>query len=1140
MVRSLRLAARFSCALLLCIPTVARTQQSPNPTSAPNAAGDPASRQPTSDDAQLKHGTVISEDVNQASLVPDGWEPALAGDLVMERLIRVTAPHAKGAHDAEFVCVGQRAYIVEHDNDVQPGHGAGAAQYCVLTVVNLKTLEVKRVIPLAKSGQQFENETLPIGQCFVPRILKRNDNTLRCYFASQPGDREAVTWYRDFDLGTLEFDNRIHKAKLKTAAGVFDMEPRHFHADAAAQGFARPSQNHGLYIFDSFKEFGSRRYVAINNFPGKQNALALLHDDLATFEIIGHYNEPQSQQLSESAVNRLPDGTWMAICRNDIGNYHFTTSKDGRRWSVGRELPFVPNGLNSKPTFDKFGGIYYLGWQENTSIHGGRRSVFNLDVSRDGQTWRRKYRFESPDSFQYPTFHEHEGVIWLTVTQGDQGSTDRIMFGKLETVGQFESQAGKTRKPLAPPPEEPAVMKQGVKLFADREYRIVEMPDLVRDLPFLRTSIDNLEVEITKPGTVYALTPTIRPKAASQEAALQEAGFTKVDVPEVQLFPGEINRVSLYRKEANRPERLRFKKMVLLIMDKGAEARLAGASAAQLPIDARTEPPVIITEPGPKPILYNGIELPLEWPPRYLDPESAEPMPVPYLEKPRKRLPIDVGRQLFVDDFLIESTDLKRTFHAAKKFEGNPVFKAETARELDASENGERGEEATTFLGQGGVFWDPAEKHFKMFYVAGWRGPLSLATSTDLVHWTRPDLGIAGGNALLPQGLRWTGPQLKSSGSDNCVWLDLNAANTAERIKFLTCWMHVPKAERAPGFNHSLHVSDGRIFSVAVPTDMAANDYCSFFFNPFRQKWCFSIKHTGRRGRCRYYLETSEFLKGADWSKAVYWTNADRLDLPEPAGRYPGAGDPPQLYSLNAVAYESMMVGMHYIHRGPNNRVCAEGQFPKLLDLELGFSRDGFHWDRPDRRGFITGSRTEGSWDRAYVHGTAGVFMVLNDQLVFPYMGTSGIAPSGKRGMYTGGSIGLAMLRRDGFASMDAGEKPGTLTTSPIVFQGRHLFVNVTAPTGELRVEVLSEPGKVLAESKPLTADTTKQRIEWTGRADLTEFVGKPVRLRFHLTSGQLYAFWVTPDSAGASNGYVGAGGPAFSGVRDMPPESVK
>ena len=79
------------------------------------------------------------------SLVPPSWDPALAGDEVMRRLNRVTAPHVKGAHDAEFVCVGDRAYIVEHDNDVQPGHGAGAAQYCVLSAVNLKTFAVERV-----------------------------------------------------------------------------------------------------------------------------------------------------------------------------------------------------------------------------------------------------------------------------------------------------------------------------------------------------------------------------------------------------------------------------------------------------------------------------------------------------------------------------------------------------------------------------------------------------------------------------------------------------------------------------------------------------------------------------------------------------------------------------------------------------------------------------------------------------------------------------------------------------------------------------------------------------------------------------------------------------------------------------------
>lgn len=30
-------------------------------------------------------------------------------------------------------------------------------------------------------------------------------------------------------------------------------------------------------------------------------------------------------------------------------------------------------------------------------------------------SWQRKCRFESPHSFQYPTFHEHEGTIRVIV-----------------------------------------------------------------------------------------------------------------------------------------------------------------------------------------------------------------------------------------------------------------------------------------------------------------------------------------------------------------------------------------------------------------------------------------------------------------------------------------------------------------------------------------------------------------------------------------------------------------------------------------------------------------------------------------------------------------------------------------------------
>ena len=72
--------------------------------------------------------------------------------------------------------------------------------------------------------------------------------------------------------------------------------------------------------------------------------------------------------------------------------------------------------------------------------------------------------------------------------------------------------------------------------------------------------------------------------------------------------------------------------------------------------------------------LYNGIVLPYQWPPdvRTL---GDDPMPVPYLENPPAVIPIDVGRQLFVDDFLIDSTTCDRTFHKPEWHLDSPVLR---------------------------------------------------------------------------------------------------------------------------------------------------------------------------------------------------------------------------------------------------------------------------------------------------------------------------------------------------------------------------------------------------------------------------------------------------------------------------------
>ena len=147
-------------------------------------------------------------------------------------------------------------------------------------------------------------------------------------------------------------------------------------------------------------------------------------------------------------------------------------------------------------------------------------------------------------------------------------------------------------------------------------------------------------------------------------------------------------------------------------------------------------------------------------------------------------------------------------------------------------------------------------------------------------------------------------------------------------------------------------------------------------------------------------------------------------------------------------------------------------------------------------------------------------------------------APLEDNGMYANASTGIAKLRRDGFASMDAGSDGGTLTTKPVLFSGNRLFVNIDCPEGSLRVEVLDENSQPLegfsaARCRALTADSTFSEVTWEGASDLSSLAGTPVRFRFHLNDGQLYSFWVSPNASGASNGYVAGGGPGFDGAID-------
>ena len=90
----------------------------------------------------------------------------------------------------------------------------------------------------------------------------------------------------------------------------------------------------------------------------------------------------------------------------------------------------------------------------------------------------------------------------------------------------------------------------------------------------------------------------------------------------------------------------------------------------------------------------------------------------------------------------------------------------------------------------------------------------------------------------------------------------------------------------------------------------------------------------------------------------------------------------------------------------------------------------------------------------------------------------------------------------------------------------------------EPRVEILDVDGNVIAPYSsaacvPVRGDSTCARVTWNSAPDLSAIANRPMRFRFTVTNGALYAFWVSADPSGASNGYVAAGGPGFTGPTD-------
>lgn len=517
--------------------------------------------------------------------------------------------------------------------------------------------------------------------------------------------------------------------------------------------------------------------------------------------------------------------------------------------------------------------------------------------------------------------------------------------------------------------------------------------------------------------------------------------------------------------------------------------------------------------------LYNGIVLPDQWPPENEKYNCFQPMRVPYLEEVPEVIFIDCGRQLFVDDFLIEHNNMVREFHSAVKYPGNPIFFPQTKYENTA-------EFAPCAIPKcGGICYDDKDKLFKMWYIASYVKHFAYAFSHDGIHWERPELDVVPGTNLILQGI---------SPDSGTVWLDHNAASEGDRFKLMIREVN----GAAPDERGQMRVSADGIHWSEPRLTGKMDDRSTMFYNPFRRKWVQSIRRLiFPRNRCRSYWEDSDFYRSGEWdvSELPFWTGADCYDH--------GVFMPPELYNLDAAPYESIILGFFQILKGPPNFYGEQDGRPKLTELYAAYSRDGFHWARPDREVLIPACREEGSWEYGYVESTPGLLCVVGDELWIYYSAYAGDTKRAPHkgwtcgGMYSNGAVGLAKLRRDGFVSLHAGFDQANVTTRKLQFSGGRLFVNANTAGSILSAECLQEDGNVFPgfskdECIGFHGNSTCAEISWRCTS-LKTLADKPVKFRFSMERGDLYSFWVTDSEHGASGGYLAAGGPGYSKGRD-------
>lgn len=466
------------------------------------------------------------------------------------------------------------------------------------------------------------------------------------------------------------------------------------------------------------------------------------------------------------------------------------------------------------------------------------------------------------------------------------------------------------------------------------------------------------------------------------------------------------------------------------------------------------------------------------------------------------------ARQLFMDRrFILQSRGVTRNLNQPQKM----------GVVLDS-------EKEPWELGSGGYFRviEDAGK-FKMYYGAFTEVGHSLcyAESADGLRWTKPSLGL-----VTVRGNKNNNLIYADRAIDATIMVDHRDTSEKRYKLFRSLWTR----DKAKDGIYASYSADGIHFHEAGRVCPLWNETGTIAdWDPRIQKYVVFLR-VFQRGSANQRLigriETDDLLK--PWP---FRSKPTELGCPEPENITPVLSvdfqDGPdcdfytnatQIYRHAQDVY--LMFPTPFRHFSPSRQPWFRfkpGNDDGLIETQLAISRDGIHWDRPDRKPYIPMGFPD-EWDRWLT--MMGTGMIKKGSYLYQYYWSTGrmhdsaiLRPEYEKTAPLKNAIGALRQRLDGFISADFAYEGGEILTPPLTFSGNELHLNADAGgmgSGFVEIRDLEGkaiPGFTLGDCEEICGNSVDMTVRWKGKKDLSSLKGKPVQLLIKARGTRLYAF---------------------------------